>query len=120
MTSELVKVTQADRDAAARVLEKHEWAYNPEYCPAMLRHGNADEHPLVNAFARHRISHLPEGAEVRDRARELLASEYEAADCKALADDLRMGEDPPRSQMAALRAIERALSPHPVSSGDEA
>ena len=58
-----VMVTQADRDAAAPYA-----VHNTDIATARLQHaiaqGKHDNHPLVQAFARHRIAALEEAAGV--------------------------------------------------------
>lgn len=47
-----LKVTQADRDAAADVAS----SFGAEQVPPEMRAGKLDHHPTVQAFARHRIA----------------------------------------------------------------
>lgn len=53
-------ITEADREAAADAYMCSR--YNPEFNKAMLRTGNADEHPLIAAFARHRLTAIESAA----------------------------------------------------------
>lgn len=46
-----VVVTQADRDAAAALIDARPMVENPD----IIRHGGADDGGFVQAFARHRI-----------------------------------------------------------------
>lgn len=73
MTEEPVEVIQADRQAAADFVAWNnkvtsEWEtvnggtmqFFTSNFPDAIRHGTWDEHPVVQAFARHRLSHSAE------------------------------------------------------------
>ena len=52
----LIEVTQADRDAAASGY--FAWCSNNRVIPDRMKSGNADNHSMVQAFARHRATQL--------------------------------------------------------------
>jgi hypothetical protein len=69
-SAELVPVEQVDRDAAAALIWKLNW-YSAEKRD-IIRDGKNDTHPVVEAFARHRLAAisltLEEAARVADDA----------------------------------------------------
>jgi hypothetical protein len=72
MTDTPIVVTQADRDAAADYADQHMATHVSWQKSAIeaLRKGERDDHPLVQAFARHRITTEANHAEEVGRLRE--------------------------------------------------
>lgn len=58
LPSEEIAVTQADREAAAAQIDREHGRRDFTEEQGM-RSGEADDHPLVQAFARHRLAHSP-------------------------------------------------------------
>jgi hypothetical protein len=52
-----VPVVQADREAAASAY--FAWISGNPVMPRKMRAGEADDHSMVQAFARHRLAHVP-------------------------------------------------------------
>ena len=75
MTESKLKVTQADRDAAAELEYQHlkgslSWMH-AEAKRDRIAAGEWDQHPTVQAFARHRITTAREVESLQARVREL-------------------------------------------------
>ena len=49
----MIEVTQADRDAAASAY--YAWFNGSPVIPTKMKQGRADDHTMIQAFARHRM-----------------------------------------------------------------
>lgn len=89
----LIEVTQADRDAAASGY--FAWCSNNRVIPDRMKSGNADNHSMVQAFARHRATQLQAFADrikaleaENEWLREALKAEAQAIKAKNLEVEL--------------------------------
>lgn len=106
-TDQKVPVIQADRDAAAKYLAANVGDSIPLASLAFDRIPNskADDHSLVQAFARHRLQQPIGGT-----AREVLAAEYRVDQMPIAANAIALGHWDEAEQVApALRAIQSVL-----------
>lgn len=71
-----LEVTQADREAAADY-EEH---FPPHMGGQVFRDGVADDHPLVAAFARHRIAAIEEVREALEEAARAMAADFQTSE----------------------------------------
>lgn len=93
-----VLVTEADREAAASGY--FAWISGNPVMPAKMRAGTADDHSMVQAFARHRLAALDEAARAAWLAEALPIYPVEPGH----RDAFRYGKDSARGAILALKA----------------
>lgn len=111
-----VTVTQADREAAADYLAKQ--PLSNTLLRLRIREGDEDSHPLVQGFARHRLSALRQSSEREEKLRAMIvqmgenaaeaAKEY-AANMEKLREALKKFGNEDYSLEEALEARDAAL-----------